>query len=111
MEDLKTFGQSDGYSLNGTPFITLPFADDFNLITRDIRKHRKLMVRLYDRTSSMGLKVKPRKCRSLSVKSGKSEEIIFSLGDDAISSILHESTISFWVVFTRLIFRRCLLPM
>ena len=90
LEDLKTFEQSDGYSLNGTPFITLPFADDFNLITRDIRKHRKLMVRLHDLTSSMGLKLKPRKCRSLSVKSGKSEEIVFSLGDDAISSILHD---------------------
>ena len=62
LEDLKTFGGSDGYCLNDIPYITLPFADDFNLITRDIRKHQKLMARLQDLTSSMGLRLKPRKC-------------------------------------------------
>ena len=44
LEDLKRFQQTDGYSLEGMLFITLPFADDFNLITRDIRKHRKLLL-------------------------------------------------------------------
>ena len=81
---------ADGYVLDGTNFITLPFADDFNLITRDVRKHRKLMARLYDLTSSMGLKLKPRKCKSLSIRAGKSEELVFSLGDSEISSILHD---------------------
>ena len=90
LEDLKRFEASDGYCLNGIPFITLPFADDFNLITRDIRKHRKLMVRLNDLTKSMGLKLKPRKCRSLSIRSGKSEEIVFSLGESEILSILQD---------------------
>ena len=71
-------------------FITLPFADDFNLITRDLRKHRKLMKRLYELTSSMGLKLKPRKCRSLSVKAGKSVEIDFTLGESTIASILND---------------------
>ena len=33
---------------------------------------------------------KPRKCRSLSIRGGKSEEIVFSLGDAEISSILHD---------------------
>ena len=74
IEELKKYEASDGYNLDGMNFITLPFADDFNLITRDIRKHRKLMARLHELTSSMGLKLKPRKCRSLSVKAGKSQE-------------------------------------
>ena len=39
LEDLKHFEQADGNCLEGMPFITLPFADDFNLITRDVRKH------------------------------------------------------------------------
>ena len=71
-------------------FITLPFADDFNLITRDVRKHRKLMTRLHELTSSMGLKLKPGKCRSLSVKAGKSVELVFSIGEAQIASILHD---------------------
>ena len=48
------------------------------------------MARLHELTSSMGLKLKPRKCRSLSVKAGKSQEEIFNLGDSAIASILHD---------------------
>ena len=69
----------------------MPFADDFNLITRDIRKHRKLMVRLHELTTSMGLKLKPPKCRSLSIRAGKSVEVVFSLGVDGISSILRDT--------------------
>ena len=90
LEDLKRFEVSDGYSLDGMSFITLPFADDFNLITRDVRKHKKLMARLHKLTTSMGLKLKPAKCRSLSIKAGKSQEIVFSLGESEIASILHD---------------------
>ena len=82
---------SDGYCLNGKSFISLPFADDFNLITRDLRKHKKLMARLHDLTMSMGLKLKPRKCKSLSIKAGKSIEVGFFLGNSEISSILHDT--------------------
>ena len=38
----------------------------------------------------MGLKLKPRKCRSLTIRAGKSEEVVFSLGDNEILSILHD---------------------
>ena len=48
------------------------------------------MARIHELTSSMGLKLKPRKCRSLSIKAGRSHEIEFSLGDATISSILHD---------------------
>ena len=83
--------ESDGYDLDGRHFITLPFADDFNLITRDVRKHRKLMTKLFNLTTSMGLKLKPRKCKSLSISAGKSKEIVFALGNSEIGSLLHES--------------------
>ena len=49
------------YCLNGKPYISLPFADDFKLITRDVRKHKKLMAHLQELTVSMGFKSKPRK--------------------------------------------------
>ena len=39
------------------------------------------MVHLQDRTLSMGLKLKPRKYKSLSIKAGKSVSIGFYLGD------------------------------
>ena len=85
------FEESDGYGLEGKFFISLPFADDFNLITRDVCKHRRLMARLQDLTSSMGLKLKPRKCKSLSIKAGKSVDIGFLLGDSLIGSILNDA--------------------
>ena len=49
------------------------------------------MARLQDLTTSMGLKLKPRKCKSLSIKAGKSVEIGFVLGDSPIGSILHDA--------------------
>ena len=90
LEELIKFKESDGYDLEGVCFITLPFADDFNLITRDVRKHRKLMKKLSDLTWSMGLKLKPRKCKSLSIMAGQSRELTFTLGNSEIGSILHE---------------------
>ena len=39
----------------------------------------------------MGLKLKPRKCKSLSIKAGKSVEIGFSLGASLIGLILHDA--------------------
>ena len=90
VEYLKQCETSDGYCLNDVHYISLPFADDFNLVTRDIRKHRKLMVRLHELTTSMGLKLKPQKCRSLSIKAGKSVEEVFFLGVDGVLSILRD---------------------
>lgn len=90
VEYLKQCEVSDGYCLNDVHYISLPFADDFNLVTREIRKHRKLMVRLHELTTSMGLKLKPRKCRSLSIRAGTSVEEVFFLGVDGILSVLHD---------------------
>ena len=101
LQDLKKFEESSGYLLENKPFITLPFADDFNLITRDVRKHRRLMTWLQDLTSPMGLRLKPRKCKSLSIKAGKSTEIEFFLGDALGRSCMTRIT-SFLAAFTHL---------
>ena len=88
-------GEKFGYNLNGERVITLPFADDFKLITTDKRRHQLIINQLQDFTSLMGLKLKPSKCKSLSIRSGRSENIEFVLGDDAIKSIIHETSHTF----------------
>ena len=42
-----------GYKLNGNSVITLPYADDFNLITNNKRTHQRLINELHSITSSM----------------------------------------------------------
>ena len=68
----------------------LPFADDFNLITTNKGRHQKMINELHVLTSSMCLKLKPRKCKSLSICSGKSSNIEFNLGTNTLNSIMHE---------------------
>jgi hypothetical protein len=76
-----------GYSLNGSKFITTPFADDFNLMTTNKRTHQRLLNEISVWTKSMNLKLKPVKCKSLSIVSGKPTPIEFSLGENNVSSI------------------------
>ena len=71
IEHIKKFKDSQGYNLNGTRIITTPFADDFNIISKHIVKHQKLISDIEEKATSMGLTFKPSKCRSLSVVSGK----------------------------------------
>ncbi len=63
------------------------------------------MACLHKLTTSMGLKLKPRKCRSLSIRAGKSEEIAFVLGESEIASILHDKYYKFLGGFILLIFQ------
>ena len=95
MEKLKQVEDKYGYNLNGERVITLPFADDFNLVTTDKRRHQIIIYQLQDFTSSMGLKLKPSKCKSLSIRSGKSEDLEFLLGTDKIKSIIRETSHKF----------------
>ena len=90
IETLKEIEGKFGFSLNGERVITLPFADDFNLITTDKRRHQKIIDQLLSLTQSMGLKLKPKKCKSLSIQAGRSTDIEFRLGNDIMKSILHE---------------------
>ena len=89
IEELKK-SENFGYDLDGMKYITLPFADDFNLITTHKGRHQKLINKLHVLTSSMGLKLKPRKCKSLSICAGKSTEIQFQLNNNALKSILDD---------------------
>ena len=52
-----------GYDLNNTKIITTPFADDFCLITGNKRTHQRLINTISNQNKSMGLKLKPSKCR------------------------------------------------
>ena len=61
--------------------ITTPFADDFNLVTRNKTMHQELVTDVESKIKSMGLVIKPKKCRSLSILKGKTVNIPFQLKD------------------------------
>ena len=74
--------------------ITTPYADDFNLITRNKVQHQKIIKDLEKFATSMGLIFKPVKCRSLnSIKSGKPIPIVFKIGDSDIISVKDDTQI------------------
>ncbi len=54
-----------GYDLNGVKIITTLFVDDFILITKHRYTHQRLINDLQKWTTSMGLKLKPSKCKNL----------------------------------------------
>ena len=91
---LKNMEEKFGYKLhNGdttTSIITLPYADDFCLVTTDLRAHRKIIADINASINSMGMKLKPSKCRSFSISSGKAADIPFHIGDHRIPSIKDE---------------------
>ena len=95
LEKLKSYEGQYGYNLEGKRVITLPFADDFNLITTDKRRHQRLINELQQLTSSMGLKLKPPKCKSLSICAGKSTEVEFSSNGNELGSILRDPSHKF----------------
>ena len=80
-----------GYDLNGKKFITCPFADDFNLITSHKTTHQRLIREISAWTKSMGLKLKPAKCKTLSVVSGKPKSVPFLLDDNEISTLENDT--------------------
>ena len=68
-------------------FITLPYADDFCLATTNLRTHQRLLNQIQENIESMGMKIKPSKCRSFSLKSGKPSEVNFSIENYNVPSI------------------------
>ena len=79
--------RNKGYNLNNNYVITTPFADDFNLITSDKRQHQNIINNIQLWTTSMKLKLKPTKCISMSISSGKPVVNTFSLGGDNIATL------------------------
>ena len=59
--------------------ITTPFADDFNLISRNTKQYQTLVTDVEKKLLSMGLVLKASKCRSLSIKGGKTISAEFYL--------------------------------
>lgn len=76
---IKLFEDKYGYDLNGTKIITAPFADDFEIITRHETLYQKLQDDIQKKICSMGLVLKPKKCRFLSVVSGSAKVVPFTL--------------------------------
>ena len=84
-----------------TNIITTPFADDFNLISRNQKLHKKLLTNIEAKAKTMGLTCKPKKCRSLFICSGKITNVTFALTDPYNSDLkvhietTHESPFKF----------------
>ena len=73
--------------------ISTPFADDFNIISKNKALHQKLVLDVENKIRSMGSVLKPRKCRSLSIKSGKPEVIDFNLTNEAGNKVIISSVL------------------
>jgi hypothetical protein len=82
--------KSFGYNLEDTQFITLPYADDFCLITTNKRTHQRLMNKINSNINSMGLKLKPSKCRTFSISSGSPSNTSFFIDENRIPTIQEE---------------------
>ena len=67
LDYIKTFKETHGYQLGKEKVITKPFADDFEIVTNNKIKHQKLQNDIQIKCESMGLILKPSKCRSLSI--------------------------------------------
>ena len=79
-----------GIQIKDQRVITLPYADDFCLITSDMRTHQWLINEINSHIQSMGMQLKPSKCRSFSIKSGKPSVVPFNIEDKLIPSIANE---------------------
>ena len=71
-------------------YVTLPYADDFCLISTHKGTHQKIINKIHSHVSSMGMKLKPSKCRSFSLSSGKPKDEAFYIGDNRVPSICDE---------------------
>ena len=87
LEYLESIKERHGYNLNGTYIFTTPYPDDFNLITTNKLQHQKIINNLTKYSTSMGLTLKPTKCRSLAICAGSPKEIDFKIDDSVIQSV------------------------
>ena len=88
VQHLKSIEEIYGYNLNVSRYITLPFADDFCLITSDKRHHQKIMNEIHSITKTMNLTLKPVKCKSISICSGRSKACTKNECEDAPEKFL-----------------------
>ena len=75
VEYLKKHKETHGYQISTKEtgvksVVTTPFAEDFNILTRSKTMQQNLISDIEEKLESMGLVVKPEKCRSLSIIKG-----------------------------------------
>ena len=63
------------------------------LITKNKSTHQRKINNINKNIISMGLRLKPVKCRSFSISTGKPEKVAFNLGDQLIPSIADEDQV------------------
>ena len=94
LQHFKSIEDKYGYKLHTetktTSTITLPYADDFCLITTNLRSHQNIINSIQNHITSMGMKLKPVKCRSFSISGGVSKDIPFHIGNSRVPSIRDE---------------------
>ena len=79
IEHIKKFKEKQGNKIKDVNVITTPFADDFNLISKNKKLHQKLIEDVVHKAETMGLFFKPSKCRSLSLIGGVPRNVMFVL--------------------------------
>ena len=79
-----------GYKLGDNHFINLPYADDFCVITRNKLTQQKILKDLSEKVKTLGMKIKPSKCRSFSISGGSPSVVPFLVDDYNIPSIEQE---------------------
>ena len=78
---IKLEKDKQGYALGNSRVITKPFADDFEIISNNTKRHQELQDKVQLNATTMGLTFKPKKCRTLSMVRGKPALVSFSLTD------------------------------
>ena len=64
---IKLEKDKQGYALGNSRVITKPFADDFEIISNNTKRHQELQDKVQLNATTMGLTFKPKKCRTLSL--------------------------------------------
>ena len=98
IEYIKQHTQTHGYPFSTQtkgvkPVLTTPFADNFNVLTHNKNMHQNLISGIAEKIESMGLELKPQKCRSFSIEKGKIVNEKFKLKDKNGEEIQIESVI------------------
>ena len=96
---LKQYEESQGYDLNGKRIITLPYADDFILVTNHKARQQKLMNDVSRITKSMNFELKLPKCKTLSINGGVMEEVVFKIDGSPLTSVKNspEKFLGSWI--------------
>ena len=89
LEYLHTERKHGYYLDKNNSIISTPFADDFNVITTNARTHQRILRNVEMFAATMNLCLEPRKCKSLSICSGRSKVVEFQLSDMKIESIIN----------------------